>query len=110
MNWTEYVTPYHEELELRVELIAGDASLQRLLATLHRKRASIEKINYSASSGIASVALLAPGRNADNIVATLAREITLGHVEVVSIDTVWNDARTGTGARGACNDEGGRRR
>ena len=98
------MTTWHEELELRVELVAGDASLHRLLATLHRKRASIEKITYSARSRIASIVLLAPAKNADNIVSTLARDVTVGHVEVVSIDSVW--ASSPEGARGPRSTQG----
>lgn len=104
-NWSDVVTTGPEELELRVELVAGDASLHRLLATLHRKRASIEMINCSANTGIASIVLVAPAKNAHHIISTLVRETTIGPVDVVPSDTLRSFPED-VGARVAGSDEG----
>ena len=92
------MTFQHGRIELRVEIVAGDVSLHRMFAALHRKGATIENIRYTAASGIAIVGLVVPAQNAHKLVATLAREPTIGRVEILSVDTVVpssHDGRSG---------------
>ena len=78
----------HRQFELRVEIVDGDASLHRMFAALHRSGATINKILYTAPSGMVILGLVAPMHNAHKLVARLAREPTIGHVEILSIDSV----------------------
>lgn len=71
------------ELELRVRLVAGDAALHRLLATLHRKRAVVASMTYQATTGVAVVGVSAAADAVDHLVAAIAREVTVREVVVL---------------------------
>jgi hypothetical protein len=57
-----------------------------MFAALHRKGVMIEDIRYTSASGIAIVSLVAPPQSAHKLVSTLAREPTIGRVEILSVD------------------------
>jgi hypothetical protein len=66
-----------ESLELDVELCRGDASLQRLVVALHRRRVVVHALDFVAGSDrdVARVRLAVPVGRVRHVVATLQREV-----------------------------------
>jgi hypothetical protein len=80
-----------EELELDIELRRNEASLQRLLVALHRRRAVIHALSFVAGSDrdVASVRLDVPFGRVRHVLATLRREVFVLRV----VQPAANDAQ-----------------